>query len=389
MNEEREITREELYKLVWSKSLVLAAQELGISDVRLAKICKRLDVPRPYRGYWARLESGHKPRIPPLPAAKKDTPESAFVSPNFKRQPLPDDEARTLTETESIPANQIVVADDLRSAHPLVRETRKRLERKWVDPYGRIYPGWSPNESQRQIIDINVYQGTVHRAFRIMDALIKAIETRGGQIEIKDRKTYCYLNEAKVQFSLWEKMTRTEREVSEKERRESYSSDRWIFTPTGKLTLRIDEHYVGRSSWRDKPTKPLEKQLNDVMVGLITASKIIHERDLEWERKRQRELEEQQRRAELARLQQIERARREQLNRLVDSWKRSLNLRQFLAECKKALTDGEGLQPQSSQARWLEWATAYADNLNPLTNGRLNTVINDWSQPSLESERLK
>src|SRR5581483_817385 len=173
MNEEREITREELYKLVWSKSLVLAAQELGISDVRLAKICKRLDVPRPYRGYWARLESGHKPRIPPLPAAKKDTPE-----------------------TESIPANQIVVADDLRSAHPLVRETRKRLERKWVDPYGRIYPGWSPNESQRQIIDINVSQGTVHRAFRIMDALIKAIETRGGQIEIKDRKTYCRLNEA-------------------------------------------------------------------------------------------------------------------------------------------------------------------------------------------------
>ena len=55
MNEEREITREELYKLIWSKSLVLAAEGLGISDVGLAKICRRLNVPRPYRGYWARL----------------------------------------------------------------------------------------------------------------------------------------------------------------------------------------------------------------------------------------------------------------------------------------------------------------------------------------------
>jgi hypothetical protein len=258
MNEEREITREELYKLVWSKSLALAAQELGISDVGLAKICKRLDVPRPYRGYWARLESGHKLRIPPLPPAKKDTPRSAFVSPNFKRQPLPDDEARTLTENERVPANRIVVADDLRSAHPIVRESRKRLERKFVDPFGRIYPGWSPDESQRQIIDINVSHGTVHRALRIMDALIKAIETRGGHIELKSRKTYCRVNEANVQFSLWEKITRTEREVSQKERRESYTSDRWIFTPTGQLTIRIDEHYVGRTSWRDKPTKPLE-----------------------------------------------------------------------------------------------------------------------------------
>ena len=45
MNEEREITREELYQLVWSKSLVLAALELGISDVGLAKI-QNVPLPR-------------------------------------------------------------------------------------------------------------------------------------------------------------------------------------------------------------------------------------------------------------------------------------------------------------------------------------------------------
>ena len=293
----------------------------------------------------------------------------------MQRQPLPDDEARTLTENDRVPANRIVVADDLQAAHPIVRETRKRLERKWVDPYGRIYPAWSPDESQRQIIDINVSQGTVHRALRIMDALIKAIETRGGQIEIKDRKTYCRFNEAKVQFSVWEKINRTEREVSEKERRESYSLDRWIFTPTGQLTLRIDEHYVGRTSWKDKPTKTLEEQLNDVMVGLITASKIIRERDLEWERKRQRELEEQQRRAELARLQQIENERRRKLNLMVGSWIQSTNIRRFLVECEKILSNVGSIQSDTVESRWLAWARSYAEEIDPLSDDRVRQSI--------------
>ena len=76
MNDEREITREELYKLVWSKSLVLAAQELGISDVGLAKICKRLDVPGHIAvvGGW---KAARKLRF--HAAAGKDT-RSAFFS---------------------------------------------------------------------------------------------------------------------------------------------------------------------------------------------------------------------------------------------------------------------------------------------------------------------
>jgi len=54
------ITREELYEAVWAESVQSLAKALGISDVGLAKICKKLNVPRPGRGYWAKGAAARK-----------------------------------------------------------------------------------------------------------------------------------------------------------------------------------------------------------------------------------------------------------------------------------------------------------------------------------------
>jgi hypothetical protein len=42
--------RDELYNLVWSKPMRQVAGRYGISDVALAKICKKLNIPVPGRG---------------------------------------------------------------------------------------------------------------------------------------------------------------------------------------------------------------------------------------------------------------------------------------------------------------------------------------------------
>jgi hypothetical protein len=63
----RELSREELFALVWERPTSEIATELGISDVALAKLCKRQQVPKPPRGYWARVQAGQTPRQPPLP----------------------------------------------------------------------------------------------------------------------------------------------------------------------------------------------------------------------------------------------------------------------------------------------------------------------------------
>jgi hypothetical protein len=48
---EQELTRRSLYDLVWSRPMTKVADDLGISDVALKKICDRHRVPTPARGY--------------------------------------------------------------------------------------------------------------------------------------------------------------------------------------------------------------------------------------------------------------------------------------------------------------------------------------------------
>lgn len=67
-----DLTRQELYDLVWSKPMMHAAKQFGISDVMLGRICKERNVPRPPRGYWANLHATSAKKVgrftkPPLP----------------------------------------------------------------------------------------------------------------------------------------------------------------------------------------------------------------------------------------------------------------------------------------------------------------------------------
>lgn len=59
------IEREVLHEQVWNKSMVQLAKDYGISDVGLRKICKRLNVPTPPQGYWARKYRKGPPQLPP------------------------------------------------------------------------------------------------------------------------------------------------------------------------------------------------------------------------------------------------------------------------------------------------------------------------------------
>ena len=74
----KNISREALYELVWTKPLTHVAKDLGISDVMLGKMCKEQLVPKPPRGYWANLGSDKKravyvkPKLPDLFQKKND-----------------------------------------------------------------------------------------------------------------------------------------------------------------------------------------------------------------------------------------------------------------------------------------------------------------------------
>lgn len=67
--------REDLYNLVWTSPVSEIAVRLGVSDVALAKLCRRAGIPIPGRGYWQRAESGQAVDPTPLRDAPRGLPE--------------------------------------------------------------------------------------------------------------------------------------------------------------------------------------------------------------------------------------------------------------------------------------------------------------------------
>lgn len=84
MNEPQQpetFTREELYERVWSTPIQTLAHELGISGRGLAKICERMEIPVPPRGYWRKLETGKSTPKFRLPPASTDTQLQVTIRP--------------------------------------------------------------------------------------------------------------------------------------------------------------------------------------------------------------------------------------------------------------------------------------------------------------------
>lgn len=59
--------RTKLYEQVWSQPVQEVAKTYMISGVMLGKVCRKLHVPVPPRGYWARVQNGYTMKKPSLP----------------------------------------------------------------------------------------------------------------------------------------------------------------------------------------------------------------------------------------------------------------------------------------------------------------------------------
>lgn len=67
--------REGLLDLVWSKPISHLAEEWGISGTAIAKACRKVKVPVPPRGFWAKVAAGKrmkKPKLPKLPEGQAE-----------------------------------------------------------------------------------------------------------------------------------------------------------------------------------------------------------------------------------------------------------------------------------------------------------------------------
>ena len=360
--------REELYELVWSEPMVRLARRFTITDVALAKTCKRMGIPVPPRGYWRRKETGYRvgrPALPPLKLGMTTDVELQLREPaDGTLAPNPDVEAQRAFEAR--PENRIVVAQRLASPHPLVERTRLALALAKPGPDGCL------DSARGDGVDIRVTPKLLPRALRIMDALVKAVEARAGRISTKaaDQRETCveFLGE-RIPLLLEERVIRTRHVLTEAEHRHPYRAPRWDYAPTGKLRIERKEWTSEplRKRWADSAKRRLEDVLNDVVLGLVVMADAKRTRRLQREREERERQEAERRRIEAERQRREDLERRQRLERQVESWTKAQQVRAFVDEVeRRAQAKDKSTEPGAKLAEWIAWARRHADRLDPL-----------------------
>ena len=333
-----EITRKELYKMIWKEPVTKVAEKMGVPAPILRKYCHLLNIPTPSSGYWSKLQFGKPVEIPPLPAFKdKEIPTlDSFQKPKKKKERekvkeesakekeissnegitvIPSDpnepkqEVVNIVEEPQDPRKKIqyelkkmdqalfVVPDILYAKNPLIIDTKEFFRGNLNGKYLKKNPYKSKILSP---LNIHVEPENLDRALRIYSTIIRVLELRGHQIVSKDvYNTFAIVNEEQIPIQLYEKT----KQIPNTET--TYS--KFIIVPSGRLKFVIPRKRLFHDTpicIEDTPTIKLEEKIIDIVAKIeIEAISIKEDREKlegvrrqrEEERKR-KELEEQKKR---------------------------------------------------------------------------------------------
>ncbi len=390
------LTRRELYEKVWSQPIRTLARKWGMSDVGLAKICKRHNIPRPGLGYWARREHGYKDKQMLLPPGEDDL--LIQIEPYGGERPLSTQNrggADKEKSGEEPPTRRIKVPQTLVDPHPIIVRTQKSLRSAKPDVRrGVVMP------SDEKTLCVIVAPALIDRAMLIMDSLLKAMESEGMKIVIPEddskkpsssgtwgnqrsiypsrlphqNKTSVMVEGEALEIRLEEKVTQRDHVLTEEDKKElkrwkHHYMPKYDFCPSGILLLRIlDMAGTGvRNTWSDTETHRLEVLLNSFLAGLVTAAHEKRARRIQRE-KDDLEREERRRRAEeRTTLRREEENRVKKLEEQASWWIRARNIREFVSAYKEMVAKKKGaIEPGSESEKWIVWANNQADRFDPL-----------------------
>ncbi len=371
--------REELYLKAWEQPLLKVAEDYGVSAVALGKTCRKLSVPVPGRGHWAKLAHGYAGvKKPPLPAL--DKVPVIYRSPVAQKKPISSHQ----NDPEFAAINNLVCSgalipptiDPTARPHPLIRCTASRLRSHSRKDENSILLPREPGG-----LDVKVSEGTLDRALQVMAQVVAVLERQGFSVEVSEQgRTAALINGEYVSFGIEEPIRR----IMTQRPRVSNPTDRWDYDevvthePGGKLALIIHsgtwDRYQQRARWSDAKVQRVETRIPDFVAALIRTA--VSLRRQEQDRKH-RETEQQERARERAQLLQDiqkEEKKLEQFNKWVDEWDRAERLRRFItAYSERSRCWSAEKEPQYKE--WIEWATRQADRIDPFVSEKPASVL--------------
>jgi hypothetical protein len=397
------LSREDLYELTWSKPMSALAKDFGISDVALAKRCRRLGIPVPGRGYWARLDAGQTPYRPKLPKREPrwSDQEALTVAPAigaYSSTMLSSEEAQEALKTatpESVPARiaalSIVPTPSILHMLSAVKRTALRVKHP-----RRSELTFERGEKSGPIVALDVTPAVMDRTLLLADTVLRAAQTLGWMFDdslaLRKRQGLAVQEEKKQtatttqdkqesepyigrllvegeQVALRiEERFREERieptavQLAREKREYGYHAPRKVAVATGALRLvRLDTYRTWgepeRRTWYDRKGSRVEDQLQEILLGFYELSLSISERRAEDARKERERQEAERRRKELEARQEANAKLVKQLETDAGAWHRARYLRRYLHAARRQVgSDSLRAAFRDQTIDFLDWA---------------------------------
>jgi hypothetical protein len=354
--------RQELYEKVWQFPLRTLAAEYGISDVGLAKVCRKLVIPLPGLGHWTKIACGHSIVRPPLPTME-NVPILIRQIRKSEMAILPED-APELERIDRVSAAKIPLVTRAMLAHPLIEKTSLLLNEAPSRDGEKL---WASREAEW--LDLRVTKNCLARALRIMAVIIHMLEQEGCKLVVEKQNsesTSVIVYGETIRFGLIEKLRQVKfSPKADASSRYAYNPVR--LEPTGVLSIAIWSYARGlQKTWRDRESAHLEEQLPKCLAGMIRiALKERAERD-----KREKDEQARQKRIDQVRtqLRQIEKEEKKikTLEREAIRWERAERIREYIEAVQQDAVRNANSEERAKILQWIEWAERQADRIDPL-----------------------
>lgn len=364
-----ELTRKELYDIVWSTTLSKLTQQYAYTNDGIKKLCKQYEVPMPDGSYWSKLKFNKKSKKEKLNPVFGGFDKIVLTIREEGNQINVDQTPLTIRtkEIESDPKAPLIVPEKLTKPDILIQNTKSYNQSRKNKDFVR--------NDKLDTVHIYVEEANYNRALNIMDSFIKLLRHRGHSFR-RDINNYGPKIVAyDVEFS-WNIREKTKRILSDK----IYETATYI--PTGILILQIGESFHAKE-WVDGATK-LENRLSKVVAKIeLDALK-----ELEWR--------------EECRLSDIRRAEEERIRKIFEARKEKevVKTRKLFSDAKKfdkatmyrnfiKATEQKAITENNLTAElkeWIKWAYDKADWIDP-TSTKQDELLNDNDIDEIENPK--
>jgi hypothetical protein len=382
-------TRQSLYELVWSQPMRTVAAGLGVSDVAVAKACRKADIPVPERGYWARKRANKLTRVRHLPPRFPGASDEIEVASGRRYhwgmswreiplgQPLPpvptfDEDISAVAERVRKIVGKVICPKQLNDPHRLITPFLERDEQRRAQYLKTGHSYYEP-----------LYDSPLQRRrLRILSAVFNAVQrlackphmNTSEYVQERDRQPSIRVGDTTVTFNL-------DPVQSKRSKQGTKHNDRLRLT----LGWRRDDGAPDKS-WEDVERRSLEGQLTEIVVEIIvTGERWYRETQLNhhrWLVKRRADMEAEVRRKKEEADQRARELRAKQAKERVDrlvgqahALDQSNTIRTYVkAVCERA---SELSMTGSDLEHWAEWALSEADRIDPVKNGTVEKAAKD------------